>query len=169
MGETTYAQHIPSGEDVSPRWKRLRQDMLLARQYQSFTGHTIDALQTMADRLGFWPKLVFDRGFANESIVELLSAEGATFYVRLKAGDYVEYDGERTKIQGLEDKDTAVRLYGLTLRVVRSPKSRRALESWYVLTNDFDSSRTKILWYCVFLIMAGVLKLSFVIVIVVTH
>src|SRR5579859_3523342 len=51
------------------RWSALRTDMLFAREQQSFTGHTIDALQTMADRLGFWPKLVFDRGFSNESIV----------------------------------------------------------------------------------------------------
>lgn len=144
MVETTYALHIPAHADASPRWKRLRQDMLLARAYQSFTGHTIDALQTLRDRLGFWPKLVFDRGFSNESIVEHLSVEGATFYIRLKAGDYVECDGQRAKIAGLGDKDAVVQLFGVTLRVVRSPQSRRAAEPWYILTNDFTSSRTKI-------------------------
>ncbi len=76
MVETTYALHIPAHEDVSPRWKGLRTDMQFARAEQSFTGHTIDALQGLADRLDFWPKLVFDRGFANESIVEHLCAEG---------------------------------------------------------------------------------------------
>jgi hypothetical protein len=39
-----------------------------------------------------------------------------------------------------------VRLFELTLRVVRSPKSRRAPEPWYILTNDISSSRTKIVW-----------------------
>jgi RNase P/RNase MRP subunit p29 len=148
MVETTYALHIPAegaGTSTS-RWSALRTDMLFAREQQSFTGHTIDALQTMADRLGFWPKLVFDRGFANESMVEHLHAEGAIFYIRLKGGNYVECDGRQTvvRIQDLKEKDTAVELFGLTLRVVRSPKSRRAPEPWYILTNDFESSRNRV-------------------------
>jgi len=142
--ETTYALHIPAHEDASSHWKQLRQDMLRARKQQSFTGHTIDALQTMADRLGFWPRLVFDRGFGNESIVEHLSAVGATFYIRLKGGRYIELDGYKTKVQDLRETDTTIRLYGLTLRVVRSPKSRRAPEPWYILTNDQQSSRNKV-------------------------
>jgi hypothetical protein len=144
MVETTYAQHITAREDASPWWSILRQDMLFARASQSFTGHTIDALQDMADRLGFWPKLVFDRGFGNESIVEHLQAEGASFYIRLKGGNSVECDGQTTKIQGLKQKDALIQLFGLTLRVVRSPKSRRAPEPWYILTNDLDSNRNKV-------------------------
>lgn len=35
-------------------------------------------------------------------------------------------------------------MYGLTLRVIRSPKGRRSPEPWYILTNDRQSSRTKI-------------------------
>ena len=115
-----------------------------ARASQSFTGHTIDALQDLHDRLGFWPKLVFDRGFGNESIVEHLSAEGAIFYIRLKGGNRVGYDGQETEIQGLTTKDTTIRLYGLTLRVIRSPKSRRVPEPWYILTSDLRSSRNKV-------------------------
>lgn len=143
MVETTYALHIPADSE-KPKWQMLRSAMLQARKSQSFTGHTIDALQTMADRLGFWPKLVFDRGFSNESIVEHLQAEGATYYIRLKGGRYVNFDGQRTEIKRLQDKDATVKLFGLTLRVIRSPKSRRAKEPWYILTNDFSSSRNKI-------------------------
>jgi len=142
--ETTYALHIPAHEDASPRWQRLRRDMLAARKTQSFTGHTIDALQTMADRLGFWPRLVFDRGFGNESIVEHLCAEGAQFYIRLKSGRYVTCDGQKTEVKQLVSKDATIRLYGLELRVIRSPKSRRAPEPWYILTNDQQSSRNKV-------------------------
>lgn len=141
--DTTYAHCIPADSD-SRRWQQLRQDMLFCRQSQSFTGHTIDALQSLADRLGFWPKLVFDRGFDNESIVEHLNAEGATFYIRLKAEHYVECDGQKTKIASLPDRDAPAKLFGLTLRVVRSPKSRRAKQPWYILTNDMKSSRDKI-------------------------
>lgn len=146
MVETTYSPRLPSHDSAraTPRTNQMRTDMLFCRHAQSFTGHTIDALQNMHDRLGFWPKLVFDRGFGNESIVEHLSAEGATFYIRLKAENYVEYDDQRTQIEQLPEKDAAIRLFGLTLRVVRSPKSRRAKQPWYILTNDMNSSRIKI-------------------------
>jgi hypothetical protein len=141
--ETTYAHHIPSESD-KPRWQKLRAAMVLARKSQSFTGHCLDALQGFADRLGFWPRLVFDRGFGNESMVTHLAAEGCTFYIRLKAGRFVEYAGRRTEIKHLGRRDSTVRLYGLTLRVIRTPKSRRHPEPWYILTNDMRSSRTKI-------------------------
>jgi hypothetical protein len=146
MVETTYALHIPATGSAKStrRWGRLRTDMQFARAQQSFTGHTIDALQNLADRLGFWPRLVFDRGFANESIVEHLSAEGATFYIRLKAGNYAECDDQQLRIGELSDKDMTVQLFGLSLRVVRSPKSKGATEPWYILTNDFTSSRSKV-------------------------
>lgn len=143
MVETTYAHHIPADSN-KPRWQKLRSAMVKTRKYQSFTGHTIDALQTMADRLGFWPKLVFDRGFGNESLVTHLAAEGCTFYIRLKGGRFVELDGQRIEVKTLTEKDAAVQLYGLTLRVIRSPRSRRAKEPWYILTNDFSSSRDKV-------------------------
>ncbi len=146
MVETTYAHHIPGQGSMlsTARTGRLRAAMLAARKQQSFTGHTIDALQALADRLGFWPKLVFDRGFGNESIVTHLAAEGATFYVRLKAGRYVELDGQRLQIRRLKEADATITLFGVTLRVIRSPKSRRSPEPWYILTNDVTSSRTKV-------------------------
>jgi len=143
MVEATYASTIPANSD-KPRWQKLRAAMMASRLTQSFTGHVIDSLQDLADRLGFWPKLVFDRGFANESIITHLQAEGATFYVRLKGGRFVEFDGQKTLVKTLLEKDATVQLFGLRLRIVRSPKSRRAKEPWYILTNDFSSSRNKI-------------------------
>lgn len=142
--ETTYSDRLPSHEDTPPRKQALQAARTEARKWQSFTGHYIDALQGLHDRLGFWPKLVFDRGFGNESLVTHLAAEGATFYVRLKSGRFVEFDGQRTEIRQLAAKDAAVQLFGLTLRVVCSPKGRRMREPWYILTNDFTSSRNKI-------------------------
>ncbi len=144
MIETTYSDRLSARDDAPPRRKLLRKARTEARLWQSFTGHTIDALQTMADRLGFWPKLVFDRGFGNESVVTHLVAEGCAFYIRLKAGRFVEFDGQRTEVKELAEKDAVVELFGLKLRVIRSPKSRRAREPWYILTNDFVSPRTKI-------------------------
>jgi IS4 transposase len=144
MVETTYSDRLSARDDAPPRRRLLRKARTEARLWQSFTGHTIDALQTMADRLGFWPKLVFDRGFGNASIITHLQTKGATFYIRLKAGRLVEFDGHRTEIKELTEKDAMVQVCGLTLRVIRSPKSRGATEPWYILTNDFSSSRNKI-------------------------
>lgn len=142
--ETTYSDRLSARKDASPRKKALRAARAEERQYRSFTGHTIDALQDFADRLGFWPKLVFDRGFSNESIVTHLALEGCTFYIRVKAGRYIEFDGQRLQIQALQEKDAAIRLYGLTLRVIRSPKDGKNDEPWYILTNDQTSSRNKV-------------------------
>ena len=142
--ETTYSDRLPSHNRASPRKKMLRAARKQERKWQSFTGHTIDALQDFADRLGFWPRLVFDRGFGNESIVTHLAAEGAIFYIRVKAGRYIEFDGQRIKIQNLKTKDAVIDLYGLTLRVIRSSADGKNSEPWYILTNDFDHSRTKI-------------------------
>jgi hypothetical protein len=145
--EATYAHHIPSdgSSTTTPRWRKLRQAMVFARRAQSFTDHTIDSLQSMADRLGFWPKLVFDRGFGNESLITHLNSEGAIFYIRLKAGRIVELDNEQTQIRQLAKSDSTIQLFGLTLRVIRSPKSRRAKEPWYILSNDLTSSRNNII------------------------
>lgn len=141
--ETTYASTIPAASS-QPKWQHLRTAMIASRHVQSLTGHTIDALQGLHDRLGFWPKLVFDRGFGNESLVTHLQAEGATFYIRLKSGRCVDFDGQRATVRQLADKDAVVELFGLRLRVIRSPKNRRAREPWYILTNDQASSRTKV-------------------------
>ncbi len=144
MVETTYSDRLSGCNDAPPRRKLLRKARAEARLWQSFTGHTIDALQNMADRLGYWPKLVFDRGFGNESLITHLAAEGCILYVRLKAGRFVDFDGQRTEVKQLAEKDTVIELFGLKLRVIRSPRGRRSQEPWYILTNDFASSRTKI-------------------------
>jgi hypothetical protein len=142
--ETTFSDRLPSHEHAPARKQALRRARTNARKWQSFTGHYIDALQGLHNRLGFWPKLVFDRGFGNESLVTHLCAEGATFYVRLKGGRFVHLKGKRIETKTLEQTDATVELFGLSLRIVRSPKNRRACEPWYILTNDYHSSRNKV-------------------------
>lgn len=142
--ETTYSDRLPSTATAPKRKQVLRRARTKARKWQSFTGHYIDALQGLHDRLGFWPKLVFDRGFGNESLVTHLQAEGATFYVRLKGGRFVHLDGVRIATKALGQTDATIELFGITLRVIRSPKNRRATEPWYILTNDMTSSRHKV-------------------------
>jgi hypothetical protein len=147
--ETTYSDRLPAHNHALARKQRLRAARKEERVIRSFTGHTIDSLQDFHDRLGFWPKgLVFDRGFGNESIITHLAAEGATFYVRLKAGRYVELSDDKTitrlAVKALRNNDSTIQLFGMTLRVIRSPKGRRSPEPWYILTNDFTKTRASI-------------------------
>lgn len=150
--ETTYSDRLPGlgSKRSTSRTDRLRKARTEERKHTSFTGHYINALQDFADRLGFWPKLIFDRGFGNETLVTHLQAEGAIFYIRLKGDrlvtpdDREEQEDETVHAKHLTENDAIVQLYGLTLRIIRSPKSRRATEPWYILTNDTTSSRAKI-------------------------
>jgi hypothetical protein len=143
--ETTYSDCLPSMPTAPKRRQKLRRARAKEREIVGFTEHYIDALQGLAERLGFWPKLVFDRGFSNESLIVFLESSDATFYVRLKAGRIIELDGHRTTVEQIAENDTTVELFGLTLRVVRSDKARRTQEPWYILTNDHASSRAKII------------------------
>lgn len=111
--ETTYSDRLPSVPTAPKRKQALRRARTEARQWQSFTGHYIDALQGFHDRLGFWPRLVFDRGFGNESLVTHLQAEGATFYIRLKAGRFVELGQYKLQIKQLQQADQTVCLFGI--------------------------------------------------------
>lgn len=147
FADTTYSDRLPAATTAPKRKQALRRARTQARQWQSFTGHYIDALQEFHDRLGFWPKLVFDRGFGNESLVTHLAAEGAVFYIRLKGDRLVAPDGSTLQLlpaKELTEKDVMVELYGLCLRLVRSPKNSRAKEPWYILTNDTTSNRNKV-------------------------
>jgi len=115
MVEATYSDRLSALKDAPARRRLLRRVRNEARRTQSFTGHVIDSLQDFHDRLGFWPRLVFDRGFGNESIVTHLQAEGAIFYIRLKSGRYVQFDGQKIEVKALGERDATVQLYGLTL------------------------------------------------------
>ncbi len=148
--ETTYSDRLPGvgSSSSTPRKQALRTARAEERKAIGLTEHTIQSLRAFADRLGFWPRLVFDRGFGGEAVIRHLVGHEATFYIRLKSSRLVELsDGEtvtRLSVKELKRKDTLVQLLGTTLRVVRSPKSRRAKEPWYILTNDMVSSRGKI-------------------------
>jgi hypothetical protein len=66
--ETTYSDHLPAHGDVAPRKQVLRQARTEERTHISFTNHTVQARQGFRNRLGFWPRLVFDRGFGNRGM-----------------------------------------------------------------------------------------------------
>ncbi|MGH8399420.1 MAG: transposase [Gammaproteobacteria bacterium] len=141
--ETLYSPHIPARDDVPKRRQRLRAARRAA-QIQIYE-QAFAALKQLADDLGFWPRLVFDRGFGGISFIRALTSHEATFYVRLKASRQVELGGATLTVSELPTSDMAVTLGGMRLRVVRSDEPVEDGEPWYILTSDMATSRTKII------------------------
>jgi hypothetical protein len=142
--ETTYSDRLPAHAQAPPRKQALRAARTKERRHFNLTTHTIRCLKNLRKRLGFWPQLVFDRGFCSEELIRLLCKRKATFYVRMKAGRLVELAGERIAANTLTGHDNTVQLYGFRLRVIRSRKPKDG-EPWYILTNDLTRTTKKIL------------------------
>jgi hypothetical protein len=150
--ETSYSGKLSARTDAPKRTRVLR------AAYEALTTNetkrTIASLRVLKKMLGFWPRLVFDRNFGGKDIVQLLTEQEATFYIRLKAGRMAEIAGERVTVSTTKRADERVLIAGITLRVIRSPQPKQgttsgrtgttATEPWYILTNDTTSSRNKI-------------------------
>jgi hypothetical protein len=141
--ETLYAQQLPAGPDAPKRKQRLRQ----ARKASGIQiyDQAVTTLEALANLLGFWPRLVFDRGFDGWPLIQRLADHDALFYIRLKADRLVELDGEELKVADLPAHDARVTLKGLALRVIRSEKPDEDGEPWYILTSDLTKGRAKII------------------------
>ncbi|HSX28481.1 MAG TPA: transposase [Candidatus Saccharimonadales bacterium] len=142
--ETTYSDRLPSHADAPPRKKALRRERAAERAQLGLTQHTIHSLKTLAGRLGFWPRFVFDRGFCSKEIIKLLCRHNATFYVRMKADRLVELAGTVTVTKALRGHDNTIQLYGYSLRVACSRRPKGG-EPWYILTNDLTSTTKRVL------------------------
>jgi hypothetical protein len=141
--ETSYSGKLSAREDTPKRTQHLR------KAYEALddneTKRTVNSLKSLRATLGFWPKLVFDRGFGNQSVIRFLTREKATFYIRLKAGRFVEIAGVPIRVSTAKKADEKIIIAGLALRLIRSPKSGKNDEPWFILTNDLTSSRNKII------------------------
>jgi hypothetical protein len=141
--DTAISGKIPAYQDAPPRKKAMRAAYNANRQ--KLTDHTVAALKQFKEQCGFWPRLVFDRWFSYKDLVELLVREQATFYVRMKAGRFVELFGKNMLAKDLAFRDQHIVLYGIRLRLVVSPKTKAWKEPWYILTSDFESSADRII------------------------
>jgi hypothetical protein len=140
--ETGYSGKLSSRDDAPKRTKKLR------AAYKALVGNetkrTIASLKVLRATFGFWPKLVFDRGFGSKEIIQHLHKEGAIFYIRMKADRLVAITGAPLRLKNCKRADELVTIAGLQLRVVRSPKNGKDDEPWYILTNDLSHSRNKV-------------------------
>jgi hypothetical protein len=145
--ETTYANGIPSDGSLrsTNRTNQLRKDRAIERTNFSFMDHVISSLSKFVSSLGFTPKFAFDRGFGSIALIRHLDAAGATFYIRMKSGRIVDDGTQQIRISDISSDDEVVELGGQLLRVIRSDSSSRYKEYWNILTNDFTSTREKII------------------------
>ena len=116
----------------------------------------IETLKELGKALGFYPALVFDRGFMIPILIEFLIENQIRFYLRIKASHLCELaDGSLRKAKqiGTKTKDVVITAYGTKLRLVVSlpPPQEKSVfkqspkERWYILTSDFESSRRQVL------------------------
>lgn len=107
----------------------------------------IKAIENFVKIIGFRPKLVFDRGFACPSIIQHLSKEKHPFIIRIKQIKKVIClsNGETIKVKDARKNDFLVNAYGEKLRVVISDQLENMEEPWYLITNDTESKRKKII------------------------
>jgi hypothetical protein len=139
---TTYWAGLPAHEDAPKSRQRMR------AAYKALDYGLYDQVRTTLDefarRLGFWPRLVFDRGFGGEALIRFLFQHEAIFYIRLKASRLVDLGGQKLRVDQLLANDMTVILKGMRLRVVRSDEPVTG-EPWYILTSDMAKGRAKIL------------------------
>jgi hypothetical protein len=141
--ETLYAQQLPATSTAPKRKQKLRQ----ARKEASIRiyDQALAVLEELAGTLGFWPRLVFDRGFGGLPFIRPLVAHGAIFYIRIKVDRLVELGGQELKALELPADDTKITLDGMELRVIRSDQPDDDGEPWLILTSDMKKGRRKII------------------------
>jgi DDE family transposase len=140
FANTSYSGKLTALHDAPPRKRRMRR--AYNQQEHMLYEQTALDLADFADTLGFWPRLVFDRGFSGAPLVRFLVGHGVTFYARMKAGRLVD-DGY-FKVSQLPSNDALVMFEEMKLRVVRS-RTPSTGEPWYILTSDLTSTRAQIL------------------------
>lgn len=107
----------------------------------------IEAIQHFKTIFGMRVKLVFDRGFANPSIIEFLSKNQWKFIVRVKKGKHF-HDVKENKTYAAKDSpqnDNLAMAWDLSLRLIVSNERADVKEPWYLVTNDLDSTRDQII------------------------
>ncbi len=112
-------------------------------------------MRNLRETLGFWPRFVLDRGFSTPILREFFLKENIVFYLRIKKGKHLVWKNKQNcgetisafKI-GKHTKDAVVWLdeeQKQKLRLVVSPRPEGSDERWYILTNDFESTRNSVL------------------------
>lgn len=136
-------------QKTHPKYEKLKQS------YQTWKKHVqadqftfvIKSLRLLKYLYDCQPRLVFDRGFVNQGLVQFLCAQSWIFYLRMRSDHHVTHGGERRLVSSFETGEYTVTWTGQRLRLVVGQRRKRDKEPWYILTNDRQTAATKILKY----------------------
>lgn len=105
----------------------------------------VAAVEQFVRIIGCRPTLVMDRGFACPHILKHLAKESHLFVVRIK-GDkqFRNWQHRLFTARNTTRNDQHIRGYTKNLRLVVSDKLKNMHEPWYLVTNDFTSTREEI-------------------------
>lgn len=139
----TFARQTVLGRAIPLYFSPLTYPIILDEKSQTL--FTIKEIRRFKDIFGFYPSFVFDRGFRLPLLVEFMMKEDIVFYLRMKKDKYADYLGKIIPLRNLPwyENDCRIKIYNHKLRIVVSEK--RGDEPWYILTNDFVSSRDKVI------------------------
>jgi len=103
----------------------------------------VEAIERFVTTTGCRPKLVMDRGFACPYIIKKLAQASHPFIVRIKGMKTVTDEERRLICKAKESptNDIPVQVYNHTLRLIVSDEPGNGNEPWYLVTNDFVSTR----------------------------
>jgi len=105
----------------------------------------VSTIEHLVKIIGCRPKLVMDRGFACPHIIKHLAKQKHLFVVRIKGVKQVRnWQHHLVKAKRTKKNDQKVQAYTKNLRLVISDKLKGMPEPWYLVTNDFTSTREEI-------------------------
>lgn len=105
----------------------------------------VSAIENCVRLVGCRPKIVMDRGFACPHILKHLATESHLFVVRVKGvKQFRNFQNRLFKVRNTTKNDQRIHGYTKKLRLVVSDKLPRMKEPWYLVTNDFESTREEI-------------------------
>lgn len=112
----------------------------------------VEQIKILAGALGFYPRLVFDRGFALPYLIEFLVSKKAVFYIRIKEGKSYQTEKDaltkqlvKNVVKNAKTNDFTCFIYNSVLRIIVSDKPEGGDSPWYIVTSDFVSSREEVI------------------------
>jgi len=105
-----------------------------------------NAIERFVIVVGCRPKLVMDRGFACPYIIKTLASLSHPFVVRVRSIKQLRnWQNRLFKARNTSKQDQKVDGYCRQLRLIISNNPGNSNEPWYLITNDFTSTRDSII------------------------
>jgi hypothetical protein len=140
------ASNAQGQKKTHPKYQKLKEYYLTWKKTVQADQYTfvIKSLILLRYLYSTQPKLVFDRGFANKTIVEFLVNNNWAFYIRMREDFRVSLNGDICYISGLPQGSHTIIWSGQSLRLVITKQRSRYPQPWYIITNDNITSPDKI-------------------------